>query len=130
MKEYMSNIKKASLNVKIKNFFYRYIEFLTPFHKLTKQQQHVLALLLYHRYRLQKEITNVKILWKELFDYDTKQLISEELGIADQSLQNILTQLRKRNVIIDNQISSVYIPELIGDSKQFIINFNFNIVYE
>jgi len=126
----MNNIKVASINVKIKNFFYRYIEFLQPFHKLTKQHQKVLALFLYHHYRLSKEITNKNIVWKEVFDYDTKLLISEELNINDQSLQNILSQFRKKKVIIDKQISPVYIPELSKDTKQFSINFNFNIIYE
>lgn len=126
----MNNTKVANLNVKLKNFFYRYIEFLQPFHKLQKQQQKVLALLLYHHYRLSKEITNNKILWKEVFDYDTKLLISDELGINDQSLQNLLSRLRVQKVIIDNQISPLYIPDLSKNSKQFTMTFNFNIIYE
>lgn len=126
----MNNIKIANLNVKIKNFFFRYVEFLQPFHKLTSQQQKVLALFLYYHYKLQKEITNNKVLWKEVFDYDTKKLISEELDIADQALQNLLSQLRKKNVIIDNQISALYVPALSNNSKTFTITFNFNILHE
>jgi len=126
----MENIKVANLNVKIKNFFFRYVEFTRPFHKLTNQQQKVLALLLYYHYKLKKEITNNKILWKEVFDYDTKRLIADELEIGDQALHNLLSQLRVRNVIIDKQISPVYIPELSKTAKQFSLTFNFSLLYE
>lgn len=126
----MNNIKVATLNVKIKNFFFRYIEFLKPFHKLNPQQSQVLALLLYYHYKLSKEITNNKVLWKEVFDYDTKQLIIDELNISVAQIQNIFTQLRKKNVIIDNRISELYIPTLKDKSKIFTITFNFNISYD
>lgn len=126
----MENIKNATINVKIKNFFLRYIEFLQPFHKLQKQQYTVVALLLYYRYQYSKEITNNKILWKTVFDYDAKILITDELGITLQGLENIYTKLRKNKVIINNEISSVYIPELNKKNKTFTININFKIVDE
>lgn len=126
----MNNIKIANLNVKIKTFFFRYIEFLKPFHKLSPQQCNVLALLLYYHYKFSKEITNNKVLWKEVFDYDTKQLIIEELGISVAQIENILTQLRKKNVVIDKKISELYIPNIKNDSKTFSITYNFNIIHE
>jgi len=124
----MDNVKNATINVKIKNFFFRYIEFLKPFHKLQKQHYTVVALLLYYHYQFSKEITNNKILWKTVFDYDTKILITDELGITAQGLENIYSQLRKANVIINNEISSVYIPQMDKKNKVFTININFNIV--
>ncbi len=124
----MDNVKSANLNVKIKNFFFRYIEFLQPFHKLQKQQYTVVALLLYYHYQFSKEITNNKILWKTVFDYDTKILITDELGITTQGLENIYTKLRKAKVIINNEISSVYIPKIDKKSKTFTINVNFKII--
>lgn len=124
------NVKTASINLHLKTFFFRYIEFLAPFHKLPKQYKEVLSLLLYYHYTLGKEITNPKILWKAVFDYDTKLLISEELKIANGRLPNILTQLRKKKVVVNNQISPLYIPDLARDAKQFRMTFNFNIVDE
>jgi hypothetical protein len=127
----MNNDEKiANINIKLKSFFYKWVEFTRPFHKLSNQQQKVLALLLYHHYRLAKEITNNKILWKSVFDYDTKLLINEELGIQPGALENLLSQLRKRNVIMEGQVSPVYIPKLSRKAKQFRIIFNFNIIHE
>jgi hypothetical protein len=129
----MINVKEAKLNVKLKELFVRWLDITKSFHKLNNQQQQVLALMLYYHYQYKKEITNNKILWKVLFDYDTKIKIKEdemfgEGGMNSNVLHNILSSLRKRKIIVDNQISPMYIPELSQDCKNFKVIFNFNIV--
>jgi len=128
----MNNTKVANLNVTLKNLFFKWLDITKTWHKLNNQQQQVLALLLYHHYLYKKDITNNKILWKILFDYDTKLKIKEdpifEKGLSDSALQNMLTTLRKKKIIVDGEISPLYIPELSRDSKNFKIIFNFNIV--
>lgn len=128
----MNNTKIANMNVKLKDLFFRWLDITKAFHKLNNQQQQVLALLLYYHYQYKKEITNNKILWKVVFDYDTKLKIKEDEvfknGLPDNSLQNILTALRKKNIIVDGEISKIYIPELDLKAKNFKIVFNFNIV--
>lgn len=126
----MNNEKSANINVRLKTFFFRFVEFLYPFHGLALRQQKVLALLLYYHYELKQQITNDRILWKEVFDYDTKVKIYSELGIQSTALENLLSQLRKKNVIIDNQISGVYIPLIDAKSKTFSLKFNFNIIHD
>ena len=129
----MNNAKVASLNITLKDLFFKYLNVTQSFHKLNNQQQQVLALLLYHHYLLKKEVTNDKILWKLVFDYDTKLKIREdstfgEKGLNNSTLQNILTILRKKNIIKDNKINDVYIPELTKGSNNFKVMFNFNII--
>lgn len=124
----MSNSKIANLNVTLKDLFFKWLDITKSFHKLNNQQQQVLALLLYHHYLLKKETTNNKILWKLVFDYDTRMKIKEELEMSDNVFQNILTILRKKKVIIDGEISKVFIPELDLSTKNFKVVFNFNIV--
>ncbi len=124
----MSNSKIANLNVTLKDLFFKWLDITKSFHKLNNQQQQVLALLLYHHYLLKKETTNNKILWKLVFDYDTRMKIKEELEMSDNVFQNILTILRKKKVIIDGEISKVFIPELDLSTKNFKVIFNFNIV--
>lgn len=124
----MKNSKIANLNVDLKGLFKKWLEITKCFHNLTNQQQNVLSLLIYHYYTNKKDITNEKILWKIVFDYDTKALIKDELGIKDQVFQNILYQLRKQNVIVDNKISNFYIPNIEQNANNFKVIFNFNIV--
>lgn len=128
----MSNTKTANINTKLKVLFFRWLDILKPWHNLNNQQQQVLALLLYYHYLYKKETTNNKILWKIVFDYDTRLKIIEDecwkKGMTTNTLNNILTVLRRKGAIVDNQISSVYIPELEVGSKNFKMIFNFNIV--
>lgn len=128
----MKDNKTANLNVTIKNLFFKWLEVTKSWHKLNNQQQQVLALLLYYHYIYKKDITNNKILWKIVFDYDTKLKIKEDpifkKGLSDNSLQNILTFLRKSKIICDGEISQLYIPDLSEKSKNFKVIFNFNII--
>ena len=86
----MKNIKIANINITVKDLFLKWVELTQPFHKLTKQKQNVLALFLFHHYNLKKEVTNEKILFKILFDYEIKQEIKDELNIKDSVFQNIM----------------------------------------
>lgn len=124
----MKNQKNANINVSLKSLFKRWLDVTYSFHKLPKQPSKVLALLLYHHFQLSKEITNDKILWKIVFDYDTKAKIKKELSIDDQTMQNNLTKLRKLNIIENNIINPMYIPDLSKDSKNFKVIYNFNII--
>lgn len=119
--------KVVNINIKLKDFFYRWIEFTNPFHKLNPQQSKVLSLLLFHHFRLSKIITNNKILWKEVFDYDTKVLIYEELNIKSGALENLLSKLRKKKIIVDNRITPNFIPVINSKNKEFKLTFNFRI---
>lgn len=127
----MKNVKEATLNIKLKDLFFKWLDVTKSFHKLNNQQQQVLALLLYYHYQYKKEITNPKILWNVLFDYDTKLKIREDPvfknEMSSNTLHNILSMLRKKNIIVDKQISAFFIPELSNDCKNFKIIFNFNI---
>lgn len=125
-----NNEKVANINVNIKSFFRKWIQFTEPFHKLRLQQQNVLALMLYYHYELKKEITNNKVLWKEVFDYDTKIKISTELNIQQSALENVLTQLRKKGVVENNKIVNAYIPNITNKTPVFTIKYNFKITYE
>lgn len=128
----MSNSKAANINIKLKSLFFKWLEILKPWHDLNNQQQQVLALLLYYHYLYKKDITNNKILWKIVFDYDTRIKIIEDVcwkkGMNIGTLNNVLTMLRNKKVIIDNEVIKLYIPELELKSKTFKIIFNFNIV--
>jgi len=128
----MNNIKIANLNVKLKDLFFKWLDITKAFHKLNNQQQQVLALLLYYHYIYKKDITNNKILWKIVFDYDTKIKIMEDpvfkKGLTTNALNNIFTVLRKNKIIVDGEISKIFVPTLDVKSKNFKVIFNFNIV--
>ena len=124
----MKNVRVATLTTDIKGFFRDWLKITGPFHKLSKKEQDVLGLLLYHHHILRKDISNDEILWKIVFDYDTKIKIKEELGIKDTALQNLLTSLRKRGAIHSNKIVPNFVPILTEDVNNYKIVFNINII--
>jgi len=124
----MKNVKQANINVTLKQLYRQWLQITKAFHGLTKQQQSILALFLYYHYKYKQQITNEKILWRTVFDYDTKLKIKEELGISDPVLQNNLTKFRKKGVIQKGRIVGTYIPALEKGSKNFKVIFNFNII--
>ena len=124
----MKNGKIANINVSKKDLFMRWIEITRPFHKLTSQHSNVLGLLLYHHHTFGKSISDNDLAWKATFSYDTKAEIKEELDIKGQHLQNILSTLRKKNIIKNNQVIDAYVPNVEQDAKSFSIMFKLNIV--
>lgn len=118
--------KQANIKTSKKLFFKHWLNFTKPFHKLTNKEIEVVSLLLYYHSKYREETNNNKILWKMIFDYDTKMLIKKELdNMKDQILQNLLSSLRKKKVIVNNKINPVYIPDLDKDSNNFKIIYNF-----
>lgn len=126
----MKNGKIANINTTVKNLFFKWLDITKPFHKLTKQQQEVLGLILYYNHIYKREVPNDKLRWKLVFNYDTRMLIKEELSLKDGVFQNILTKLRKKTIIKNNIVLPTYIPNIDLDSNVFKVIFNFKIIQE
>lgn len=124
------NIKQANLNIELKDLFTKWLDITTSFHHLTKQEIKVLGLLLYYHYKYKTDITNTKVIWKMVFDYDTRKEVTRELDITDAVFRNILTKLRKSGIIKNNKIVDTFIPHLTIGSNKFVIIFNFNIIHD
>jgi len=126
----MKNIKVANINTTIKKLFKDWLYLTKIFHKLTDQQINILSLFLYEYYKLKKEVTNERIINEVLFDYKIKMKIKEELGIKYPSLQNAMTIFRKKGIIVNNQLSKLFIPQIEKDANNFKLIYNFNIINE
>lgn len=126
----MKNSKIATIPIGRKQLFYRWLELTKPFHKLPKQQMMVLSWLLFYYDKYKNETNNDEIAWKLVFNYDTKLEIKETIGIKDQTLQNTLSALRKKNIIKGKRIMDNYIPNIESDATEFRLTFNFKIVDE
>ena len=68
----MKNKRQANIKTGRKKFFKHWLSLTKPFHGLRQQEQDVLALLLYHFFELKKDISKEHLVWKMVFDYDTK----------------------------------------------------------
>lgn len=117
----------AKIDTNLRNFFYHWINFTTPFHNLGKTEKKVLAEFLYYRYLLKQEVTSKDLLEKLLFDPDTKAKICAHIGIPKSRVHLIISQFRKEGIMDGKEINSRFIPDLSIKDKEFVLAFKFNI---
>lgn len=109
-----------------KKLIFRYwLEFLKPYHKLRNKEIEALALLLYYRYELSREISNEKMVDMILFSTETRHKIRVELeNMSQKVFNNLLTSLRKKKVLTkDNKIHKSLIPKMGEEGFELIFNF-------
>ncbi len=117
------NIKRILTDKK--SIFRYWLEFLKPYHKLRAKEIEALALMLYYRYELSREIPNPEMVNLVLFSTETRNKIREDLGGMGQKVfNNLLTSLRKKKVLSkDNKINPVLIPNMTEDGFKLVFNF-------
>ena len=117
------NIKR--IHTSKRSIFRYWLEFLRPYHKLRTKEIEALALMLYYRYELSREIGSKDIVDIVLFSTETRIKIRKDLGDMGQKVfNNLLTSLRKKGVITkDNKINPVLIPMMTEEGFKLVFNF-------
>lgn len=93
--------------------------------KLTVQEINVTSLIINEYLNNKKNFRRENDLWKHVFDYDTKLKIREELKMGNPVFQNILTALRKKNVVKDNRVIPLFIPNIEPTDEGFELVFRY-----
>ena len=106
-----------------------WLEFLKPYHKLANKEVEALSILLYYRWELSKEVTNMALVDKLLFSSEIRLKVREDLGgMKSGVFNNLLTTLRRKGVLSkDNKIIPALIPNIKPDSTGFKLIFDFEI---
>lgn len=112
--------KKVTIPTDESKFYRQYLEILNPIIKLRGKELDVLAELLFHNTRLQ-DIPN-ELRWKLIFDQDNKTAIRQKLNLSEASLNNNLSALRKKKIIVDNSVLKNF---LVEPDEDFSLRFNF-----
>lgn len=126
----MKNINVQTLKCTDARFFKLWLMMLQPFLNLRNQEITVLAKLLYYRHVISKEIKNKAIVDELLFNTSTRKKIKKELDIKEYSFNNILSSLRKKQLIKNNTINNKVIPKVEKDFKNFKLVYDIEIIQE
>ena len=118
-----TNIKRIVTSKK-KVFDY-WLQFLKPYHKLRQKEIEAVSLMLYYRYELSREISNIDLVEKLLFSTETRKEMRAELGgMGPKVFNNMLTTLRKKGVLgKDNKINPGLIPKMSETGFKLIFSF-------
>lgn len=111
------------------NFFYLWLSFFTPLHKLTPGVIKVAAEILKHRYILSKSISDVNVLDNYLMsNEDIRKDITNTCGISMSNYHVTLGKLRTAKFFIGKNINPQLIPPIKEDSDTVNLLFIFKIL--
>ena len=121
-----SNVAKVKCALDT-GFFYRWVSFLTPFHRLTKSERLVLAAFLNKRFEVAQLIHDEKVVNNVLNSVDSRRDIRESLGFTSVKINNVVANLRKNGVINGNAIDKRYIPNIQPGTNHYRFTIMFDI---
>lgn len=111
------------------SFFRLWLKFLSPLHNLTDKEINIVAVFLKHRFLLSKSIKDSSVLDEVLMSKDYKKKIKEECGITTTYFQMLMTRLKKKGAIVNNNINPKFIPKNISEDSKFfqlLLHFDFS----
>lgn len=114
--------RKITIVSNEKDFLRNYLKIIRPISKLTESEERVLIVLEW-LCRMQKTTNLFKIV------KSNKPIICEKLGISEKSLASILSAIRKKRAIVDNEFN----PSLIlfnDEYKYEDLNLNIQFKHE
>lgn len=119
------NINIKRIHTDKKSIFNYWLEFLKPYHKLRRKEIEAVGLLLYYRYELSREVSNIELVDRLLFSTETRTKIRADLNNMSQKVfNNLLTSLRKKGVLSkDNKIVPQLIPNMTEDGFNLVFSF-------
>lgn len=110
------------------NFFYIWLTFFTPLHKLTPSVTKIAAEILRHRYILSKSITDANILDKYLMtNEEIRNDIIKACGISLSNYHVGVGKLRQAKFFIDGNVNPKLIPPIEEGSTSINLLFMFKL---
>lgn len=109
----------CSLDGEEDSIFRYWLEFLVPFHNLTKREADVATAFLKERYNLGKVILDKELLDRTLMSEETQRKIKQECGLANQHFQVIKSKLKNKKFFINNRINPRLIPLIKEGQNSF-----------
>lgn len=118
--------RKLGIKGDLRKNVQRYVEILRPFNKLSSQEGKLIAEIVLEYMSMREKVKDEDLLWKlVLEDNGSRAKIAENVGIERYMMNTILWRLRKKGVIKDNRVHSVYIP--VVEKGGFVLSFVFKV---
>lgn len=123
----MRNANIAVFDSSIEDVFKHWLEFIKPINHLSDKEVDIVSKFLYKKFVLEQKINDEDILYTHLFSTAVRNEIMDELDMKADRFNNLLSALRKKEVIVNNRINKLFVPNIDSNAKQFTIMFKFNI---
>lgn len=121
-----SSVTKIPCN--LDKFFKYWLQFTAPLHKLQNKEIKVLSFILKKRYELSYIIADDEVIDSFLFSTEVRDQIVLESGESKTNFSVILSKLRSKEVILENnKINKKFIPNIGRGSNKFDLMIIFDI---
>lgn len=107
------------------SFYRMWMEFLTPFHKLTSRERDVAARIIAQYFRLKSSISDPEVLKDVMWSHNSRKDMRESLGMSQAHFNMTLRKLKDAGVLKDDDINPRYIPH-VSDDPRFLLNIVFD----
>ena len=107
--------------------FYRcWMEFLTPFHKLTSREKDLAARIIAQYFTLKESIPDPEVLREVLWSTRSRKDMRTSLGMTQAHFQMTLAKLREAEVVVNGDLNPRYIPHKTANDSKFILQVVFD----
>lgn len=108
------------------SFFRAWMEFMTPFHKLTSREKDVAARIIMQYFKFRETVSDPEVLKELLWSRSSRKDIMDSLKMSQAHFQMVLAKLRTAGVIQNGTLYNKYIPDMIPGDSRFMLGIYFN----
>lgn len=109
------------------SFYRTWIEFLTPFHKLTAREKDVAARILMQYFKFKDNVPDPDVLRDLLWSSRSRKDIMTSLKMSQAHFQMVLAKLRSSKFLMeDDEINPRYIPHKYMTEPRFMLQVVFD----
>lgn len=108
------------INLKCANetqFIRMWVEFLTPFHRLTARERDVMARVIVQYFRLKESIQDPEVLRDVLWSKKSRKDMMDSLKMSQPHFQMVLAKLKDAGVIVDGIVHHRFIPHMTDEPR-------------
>lgn len=120
-------VRKLKIKSDLKKLCRQYLILTKPFNKLRPKEIDVLSLLVHTYLTVRNKFSTDAEAWSYTFSRESREAILQELDMADYSLNNLISALRKKKAIINNTVPPHFMPEFSRGETEFSMVFQFSL---
>lgn len=108
------------------SFYRSWIEFLTPYHKLTAREKDVAARLLMQYFKFRESVPDDDVLRDLLWSRKSRTDMMASLGMSQAHFQMVLAKLKSAGFLKDGDINPRFLPHKIEGDSRFMLQVVFD----